>query len=99
MTTVLALGAAAGVTWFLRVLTVTIVPAHQLPAIVREALPHVGPAVLAALITASLLTAPDHHSAAFGIGAAATAFLAWRGHSALTAVLVGLVVVAVLGRL
>lgn len=51
----LVLLAAAVATWLLRVLFITIVPADRLPARVRRALPHVGPAILAALIVTSLV--------------------------------------------
>lgn len=55
MTAALVLLAAAAATWLLRVLFIGIVPADRLPARMRQALPHVGPAVLAALIVTGLV--------------------------------------------
>jgi branched-subunit amino acid transport protein len=52
---VLTLLACAGLTWVLRVALIAAVPADRLPERVREALPDVGPAVLAALIVGSLV--------------------------------------------
>ena len=45
----------AAATWFLRVVLITVLPADRLPARVRDALPHVAPAVLAALIAGGLV--------------------------------------------
>jgi branched-subunit amino acid transport protein len=50
MTALIACAAAAAVTWLLRVLPITVVPVTRLPAGVQLSLPHVGPAVLAALL-------------------------------------------------
>jgi branched-subunit amino acid transport protein len=99
MITALTLCAAAAITWLLRVLTVTIVPARMLPKGVQRALPHVGPAVLAAIITAALLSAPQDQRAVFFLAAAVTSVVAWRGSSPLAAVLTGLVLVLALGAL
>jgi branched chain amino acid efflux pump len=54
MTALLALTLGALATWLLRVGFVTILPADRLPVRLRRALPHVGPAVLAALVISSL---------------------------------------------
>ncbi len=42
-------------TWLLRVALITVFPADRLPAPVREVLPHVGPAVLSALVVGGLV--------------------------------------------
>ena len=54
-TAVLTLTAAGLVTWLLRVLFVTVVPARRLPARVLRSLPHVAPAVLAPLVVVGLV--------------------------------------------
>ena len=54
MTAVLVLLAVAAGSWMLRVAFVTVVDVDTLPSVVREALDYVGPAVLAALIVATL---------------------------------------------
>ncbi|WP_181783074.1 AzlD domain-containing protein [Pseudonocardia pini] len=85
MSALLALFGGAAATYLLRVLLVAVVPADKLPAWVREALPHVGPAVLAALIVGSLV----HQGgipALFTAGPApfallAAGFVAWRFRS------------------
>ena len=54
MTALLALSLGALATWLLRVGFIALLPADRLPAALRRALPHVGPAVLAALVVSSL---------------------------------------------
>jgi branched-subunit amino acid transport protein len=54
VTAILVLLAVAAGTWALRVAFVTIVDVDTLPSLAREALDHVGPAVLAALIVSTL---------------------------------------------
>lgn len=54
MSTALILTAAGLVSWLLRVLFITLVPASRLPARVRETLRHGAPAALAALIATGL---------------------------------------------
>jgi branched-subunit amino acid transport protein len=54
MTAVLVLGLAAVVTWGLRILFISLVPAARLPEHVQAALGDVAPAVMAALVVGSL---------------------------------------------
>ncbi len=54
MTALVALSLGALATWLLRVGFITLLPADRLPARLRRALPHVGPAVLAVLVVSSL---------------------------------------------
>ena len=51
----LALSLGALATWLLRVSFIGFVPADRLPAAVRRALAHVGPAVLGALVVTGLI--------------------------------------------
>ena len=60
MTALLVLLAVAAGAWALRVGFVTIIDVETLPAPVREALDHVGPAVLAALIITTLAHGNGH---------------------------------------
>jgi branched-subunit amino acid transport protein len=53
-TALLAFGVGAAATWLFRVLFIALVPADKLPTTVRQALPHIGPAVMAALIVTEL---------------------------------------------
>lgn len=94
-----AIAAAAAVTWFLRVMVVTMMPVSRFPRAVQDVLPHVGPAVLASLVTVALLSAPADHRASFLVAAAVTAIVAHLGRSPLAALVVGLVVVALAGCL
>jgi branched-subunit amino acid transport protein len=55
MTGLVALTAAGLASWVLRIFFITLICPARLPAAVRAALPHVGPAVLAALIATSLV--------------------------------------------
>ena len=89
--------ACAAVTWVLRVLLIVAVPADRLPDRVREALPDVGPAVLAALIVGSLVhgggllalvTPTPPHLALIAAGA-----VAWRFRSLAAPMAVALLVV------
>jgi len=50
-----ALFGGALITYLLRVLFLAVVPSERLPRWVRDALPHVGPAALAALIVGALV--------------------------------------------
>ena len=51
MTALAAMFALAGISWVFRVMFVVVVPASRLPDRVREALGHLAPAALAALVT------------------------------------------------
>ena len=97
MTAAVALGAAAAVTWLLRVSLIAVFPASRLPAVVHDSLRHVGPAVLAALVTASLHSAPDGAAPwPFLAAAVAAAAVAWRWRSTVATVAVGLAVLSLL---
>ena len=54
MSAALVVTAAGLVSWVLRVLFIVLVPARRLPPRVRRALPHTGPAALAALLATGL---------------------------------------------
>ena len=95
MTALLASLGAAVATYALRVLLITLVPASQLPTAVRRVLPHVGPAVLAALVAAALFSPSSAVQPAFVLGAALTGAVAWRGGGIALASAVGLGAVAI----
>jgi branched-subunit amino acid transport protein len=94
MTALVALAGAVVVTWVLRVLLITVVPATRLPGVVQRALPHVGPAVLMALVAAALLGSPGGVHPAFLLGAALTGAVAWWRGNIVLATAVGLCAVA-----
>jgi branched-subunit amino acid transport protein len=77
VTALIASAGAVVVTWVLRVLLITLVPATRLPSAVQRALPHVGPAVLMALVAAALFGSSDGVQPAFLLGAAVTGAVAW----------------------
>ena len=93
MTACLALAGAVVVTWVLRVLFITLVPATRLPASMRRALPHVGPAVLSALVASALFGSPGGVQPALLLGAAVTGALAWWRGSVVLPTAAGLAVV------
>lgn len=100
MTTLLACAAA---TWLLRVALITILPADRLPDRVRNALPHVGPAVLGALIIGGL-TRDGGPAALFVPSAAPLALLAagvvaWRVKGLATPMAAALLVMLAAGLL
>jgi branched-subunit amino acid transport protein len=74
---VIALFGGAVATYLLRLLLIAFVPPERLPARVREALPHVGPAVLAALIGGSAVHAGGYAALAL----VAAGLVAWRFRS------------------
>jgi branched-subunit amino acid transport protein len=81
MTALVAAAGAVAVTWVLRVLLISVVPASRLPVAVQRGLPHVGPAALMAVIAAALFGSPGGVQPAFLVGAALTAAVArWRGN-------------------
>jgi branched-subunit amino acid transport protein len=80
MTALTASIGAALATYVLRILLITLVPASRLPAAVRRLLPHVGPAVLAALVTAALFRPSGAIQPAFLLGAVLTG--RWPGGEA-----------------
>ncbi|WP_409330574.1 AzlD domain-containing protein [Trujillonella humicola] len=99
MTALLACTGAALATWLLRILLIALVPATRLPGPVQRALPHVGPAVLAALVAAALVGAPAGAGTDFVLAAALTAGVARRTGSVALATTAGLGSVALLGVL
>jgi branched-subunit amino acid transport protein len=93
MTALFATLGAAVATYALRVLLITLVPASHLPGAVRRLLPHVGPAVLAALVATALFP-PSGVQPAFLIGAALTAVAARRGGNVVMATGMGVAAMA-----
>ena len=97
MNAAVALAAAAAVTYALRIALITVLPASRLPDVVRDSLRHVGPAVLAALVTASVYAAPgDEPIWPFLVATAAAVAVAARTRNVIATVAVGLTVVALL---
>ena len=94
MTALLAALGAALATYLVRILLITLVPASRLPAAVGRLLPHVGPAVLAALVVAALFRPSGAVQPAFLVGAALTGAVAWWRGSVVLAMGVGLCAVA-----
>jgi branched-subunit amino acid transport protein len=68
----------------------------QLPAPVQRTLPHVGPAVLAAVVAAALVGGPEGAEPTFLAGAAVTAAVARRLNGIAPATACGLCAVVVL---
>jgi branched-subunit amino acid transport protein len=66
VTAVVAMVLLAAACWLFRLLLIVLVPAERLPARVKDALTHLAPAVLAALV------AVETDAAAAGSGATAT---------------------------
>jgi branched-subunit amino acid transport protein len=99
MTALIACAAAAAVTWLLRVLPITVVPVTRLPAGVQRSLPQVGPAVLAALVAATVFAAPTGATPAFLSGALVSGLVAWRTRGVVLPTVAGLDTVAVLGAM
>jgi branched-subunit amino acid transport protein len=97
MSTVLVLAAAALVSWTLRVLFITVVPATRLPDPVRRALDHAAPAVLAAVV-ATALTRPSAElpTGPAVLALAAGALVAWRTRRALAATVTAIAAFALL---
>lgn len=46
---------SAAATYGLRIVLITLVPAHRLPAVLRRGLPHLAPAALAGLVVTALV--------------------------------------------
>lgn len=95
MTGFIASVGAAVATYVLRILLITLVPASRLPDSVRRLLPHVGPAVLAALVAAALFRPSGTLQPAFVLGAVLTGAVARRSSSVVLATGVGLGAVAI----
>lgn len=92
--TVLVLVAAGGVSWVLRVVPITVLPAARLPSAARRLLDHAGPAALAAMVGAGLaggLALPDLAVRLPVLaGAVVTAVVAWRRRGLVLPVVAGL---------
>jgi branched-subunit amino acid transport protein len=95
MTALIASAGAVVVSWVLRILLITIVPATRLPSGVQRVLPHVGPAVLMALVAAALFGSLGGVRPAFLVGAAVTGVVAWWRGNMVLATGAGLCTVAV----
>ena len=94
MTVLLALGGAVAVSWLLRVLVITLLPASRLPERARRTLPDVGPAVFAALVAAALLGGAAAPDPSFVGGVVVAGLVAWRTHRIGLSTAAGLATVA-----
>lgn len=99
MTALFTTAGAAVVTWLLRVLLITVVPAGHLPAAVQRVLPHVGPAVLAAVVAAALVGRGSGDASGFLVGAVTTGAVAWRSKNLVLSTAAGLVAVTLVSLL
>jgi branched-subunit amino acid transport protein len=98
MTATVVLLLAAVVSWTLRVLFITIVPAARLPAAVRDALDDVAPAVMAALVVTSLAhgRGPSGLVTTEVVAALVAGLVAWRTRDLALTVAAGVGTVGVL---
>jgi branched-subunit amino acid transport protein len=98
MTAAIVLLLAAAVSWALRVLFITVVPAARLPAPVRGALDDVAPAVMAAMVVTSLAhgRGPSGLAAAEVAAALLAALVAWRTRNLAWTVVTGVVALGLL---
>jgi branched-subunit amino acid transport protein len=98
MTATIVLLLAAATTWLLRIAFIALVPAARLPERVHAALDDVAPAVMAALVVASLAHGRGLAGLAASDVAAAliAAVVAWRTRSLAITVVVGVVAAGVL---
>jgi branched-subunit amino acid transport protein len=89
---ILAMLLLAAACWLLRVSLIVIVPAHRLPAILRRALGHLAPSVLAALVAVETQSAAGTGSTldtAYVVGAVLVmGLVTWRTASLLWTVAV-----------
>ena len=97
MTVLIALGGAVVVSWLLRVLVITVLPASRLPERVRRALPDVGPVVFAALVAGALLGGAGAPDPSAVTGVAVTGVVVWRTHRIGAATAAGLLAAALVG--
>lgn len=103
MTPVLVLlGVAAG-SWALRIGFVTVVDVDRLPAPIREALDHVGPAVMAALLVTTVAHGEGHAGLRLSVpeasGLLAAALVAARTHGLIWPLAAGMATFAAVGML
>jgi branched-subunit amino acid transport protein len=90
---------SAAATYGLRVVLITLVPAHRLPAVLRRGLAHLAPAALAALVVTALvghrgamaLVVPGPMHLALGVAAV----VAWRFRNPALPVLAAVAVMVV----
>ncbi|MEJ2890086.1 AzlD domain-containing protein [Actinomycetospora aeridis] len=88
--------ASAVATYGLRIVLITLVPAHRLPAVLRRGLPHLAPAALAGLVATALaghagpgaLVAPGPTHLALAVAG----LVAWRFRNPALPVLAAVVV-------
>jgi branched-subunit amino acid transport protein len=92
----LALVGAVVVSWFLRVLVITVVPASRLPERVRRSLPDLTPVVLAALVAATIVGGGGPPDPAILVGVVVTGLVAWRSHRIGPSIAAGLAAAAVI---
>jgi branched-subunit amino acid transport protein len=97
MTVLIALGGAVIVSWLLRVLVVTVLPASRLPEQVRRALPDVGPVVFAALVAGALLGRSGAPNPSALAAIAVTGVVVWRTHRVGSATAAGLLAAGLVG--
>jgi branched-subunit amino acid transport protein len=87
---VLLLGGAC---WVFRVLFIVLVPAHRLPSVVRRALGHLAPSVLAALVAVETASTAGAGSSSAGVSVVAAVvvigLVAWRTGSLLGTIAIG----------
>jgi branched-subunit amino acid transport protein len=95
-TLLLTLFGGAAVTYLLRVVLIAVVPPERLPRWLRDALPHVGPAALAALIVGALAHAP---SVAAALALLTAGVVAWRFRSLAAPMAAALLVMLAAGLL
>lgn len=91
---------SAVATYGLRVVLITLVPAHRLPAVLRRGLPHLAPAALAGLVAVALVghvgpaaAGPDR--LAFLAALAVAGLVAWRSRNPALPVLAAVAVAIV----
>ncbi|MGE3288275.1 MAG: AzlD domain-containing protein [Pseudonocardia sp.] len=95
-----ALLAVGGASYLMRVTAITLLPASRLPAAVRRALGHAGPAAIAAMVGAGVAAGAALPELAARLpvlaGAAVAAAVAWRWRGLVLPVVAGLATVAAL---
>ncbi|MDD7942311.1 AzlD domain-containing protein [Actinomycetospora lutea] len=74
---------SAAATYGLRIVLITLVPAHRLPAVLRRGLPHLAPAALAGLVAVAVVAhvgpqAPGPAHPGFVAALAVAGLVAWR---------------------
>jgi branched-subunit amino acid transport protein len=96
VTVLVALVGAVVVSWFLRVLVITVIPASRLPERVRRSLPDLTPVVLAALVAAAIVGGGAAPNPSILAGVAVTGLVAWRTHRIGLSIAAGLATAAVI---